>query len=166
MSIEDTLISKLIEETCNSQADESEQLGPAVDLRSYFEKRLNQVEYNSLMDYLGQNQISFKNLTFQKETGCYQLCWNETVVDFPSNWSIFQNIQTSELIFVDRDVDSDFLLDVFAEVTGSFNNIAVTREDDTVNLVLLSEAGYTEHSKWMIRYFNKKQEITSNKKAG
>ncbi len=165
MSIEDTLISKLIEETCNSQADESEQLGPAVDLRSYFEKRLNQVEYNSLMDYLGQNQISFKGLVFQKETGCYQLSWNETVLDFPSNWSIFQNIQTSELIFVDRDVDSDFLLDIFAEVTGSFNNIAVAREEDVVSLVLLSETEYTEHSKWMIRYFSKKQETASNKKA-
>jgi hypothetical protein len=165
MSIEDTLISKLIEETCNSQADESEQMGPAIDLRSYFEKRLNQVEYNSLMDYLGQNKISFKNLTFQKETGCYQLSWNETVLDFPSNWSIFQNIQTSELIFVDREVDGDFLLDIFAEVTGSFNNIAVTREEGTVNLVLLSEADYSEHSKWMIGYFAKKQESTPNKKA-
>jgi hypothetical protein len=165
MSNEDTLISKLIEETCTSQPEESEQIGPAVDLRSYFEKRLNQVEYHSLMDYLGQNQIAFTNMLFQKETGCYQLRWNETVLDFPSNWSIFQNIATSELIFVDKEVDSDFLLDVFAEVTGSFNNIAVTKEGDTVNLVLLSEASYQEHSKWMIGYFAKKQETSTNKKA-
>ena len=165
MSVEDTLISKLIEETCKSQSEESEQLSPAVDLRSYFEKKLNQVEYHSLMDYLGQNQIMFKNMPLQKETGCYQLHWNEMVLDFPSNWSIFQNIQTSELIFVDRDVDNDFLLDIFAEVTGSFNNIAVTKEGDSVNLVLLDEANYSEHSKWMIGYFAKKHESNSNKKA-
>ena len=164
MSNEDTLISKLIEETCNDHADK-DQLEAVVDLRNYFEKRLNQVDYLSLVDYLNQQQLPFESLSYIQDTCCYQLICKDIVLDFPSNWSVFQNIETNKLIFIDREVDHDFLLDIFTEVTGNFRNIAIINEDQKINLVFLDEHNSSDHTRWMEEYFLKKSEADTNKKA-
>jgi hypothetical protein len=155
MGNEDTLISKLIEETC-SEASESEGQNSFTDLRKYFEKRLNEVDFNSISDYLDQNQLSHQVLSFENKSRCYRLKFKQSVLDFPSNWSIFSEIETNDLIYVDQSVDEDYLLDIFSEICGSFQNVVLLKENTEVQLVFLPGENAIEHVSWMRNYFEKK----------
>lgn len=155
MSNEDTLISQLIEETCNDES-EKEQMNPIVNLRNYFEKRLNEVDFNSISDYLSQNYLGHVLLKFEQATGCYRLEMKEATLDFPSNWSVFSMIKDANLIYLDSNLDSDFLLDIFAEVTGGYHNIAFVKENNIIQLVFLPEASSRNHVDWFMNYFDKK----------
>lgn len=155
MSNEDTLISKLIEETYTEPVDK-DQSNSFVDLRKYFEKRLNEVDFNSIEDYMAQHHLSHQELAFQKQSGCYRLSFKQSVIDFPSNWSIFEQISTTDLIFLDQAQDQDFLLDIFSEICGSTQNIALVKENQLVQLVFLPDEDSSDHVKWMRNYFEKK----------
>lgn len=155
MSNEDTLISKLIAETYPDSV-EKDLPNNCVDLRKYFEKRLNQVDFVSISDYLEQNELSFNELKFKDDSACYRLIYNKQILDFPSNWSIFKEIKSTDIVYVDQSLDQDFLLDLFAEICGKPQNIALLKEEQVVKLVFLSEAEAREHVKWMRDYFEKK----------
>lgn len=163
MSNEDTLISKLIEETY-IEPIEKDQSNSFVDLRKYFEKRLNEVDFNSIADYLDQHHLSHQALVFEARSGCYRLSFKQSVLDFPSNWSIFKDIEASDLIYVDQAEDEDFLLDIFSEICGSFQNIAVVREDKDIQLVFLPEENTKNHITWMKNYFDKKKMSSEQEK--
>lgn len=155
MSNEDTLISKLIEETC-TESVEKDQPNTSVDLRKYFEKRLNQVDFISIKDYLDQHHLSHQALVFQANTSCYRLSFKQSVLDFPSNWSIFKEIKDTDLLYLDQSHDQDFLLDIFSELCGSFQNIVLVKENQEIQLVFLPDESPSDHVKWMQNYFEKK----------
>ncbi|MDD4974276.1 MAG: hypothetical protein PHY93_07980 [Bacteriovorax sp.] len=155
MSNEDTLISTLIEETC-AESVEKDQLNTSTDLRKYFEKRLNQVDFNSISDYLDQHHLSHQPLVFENLSSCYRLNFKQSILDFPSNWSVFKDIKTSDLIFLDQSLDQDFLLDIFSELCGSFQNIVLVKENEQIQLVFLPDEESQDHVKWMWNYFEKK----------
>jgi hypothetical protein len=155
MSNEDTLISKLIEETY-TESVEKDHPNTSVDLRKYFEKRLNQVDFNSIGDYLDQHHLSHQSLIFENRSGCYRLNFKQSTLDFPSNWSVFKQIGASDLIFVDQSVDHDYLLDIFSELCGSFQNIVLVKENEEIQLVFLPDEESLDHVKWMREYFEKK----------
>ncbi len=159
---EDTLISKLIEETC-TESGERDQDTSFVDLRKYFEKRLNEVDFVSISDYMDQHHLSHQVLSYQRNSSCYRLLFKQSVLDFPSNWSVFGHIQNEDLIYIDPTSDDDFLLDIFSELCGSFQNIVLVRDNKEVQLVFLPEESAVTHVKWMKGYFNKK--MTSEKQA-
>lgn len=163
MSNEDTLISKLIEETYSEPA-EKEQVESFVDLRKYFEKRLNEVDFNSISDYLNQHHLSHQPLTFVMRSGCYRLIFKQSVLDFPSNWSIFKEIASTDLVYLDQSHDQDFLLDVFSEICGSFQNIALVRESQDIQLVFLPDEDSHNHIEWMKCYFEKKNKVCVEEK--
>ncbi|MDO9182836.1 MAG: hypothetical protein Q7U04_10535 [Bacteriovorax sp.] len=158
MSNEDTLISKLIEETCAGPAV-NDQPNNSTDLRKYFEKRLNQVDFISIGDYLDQHHLTHQSLIFQNNSSCYRLSYNESVLDFPSNWSVFQSIKNSDLIYVDQTLDQDFLLDIFSEVSGAFQNLLIINENQSVKLVFLPDEESRDHVNWMRNFFEKKNAL-------
>ena len=160
MSNEDTLISKLIEETY-TESVEKDQPNTCVDLRKYFEKRLNQIDFISIHDYLDQHHLSHQVLSFETLSKCYRLSFKQSVLDFPSNWSVFKDINTSDLIYVDQSLDQDFLLDIFSELCGSFQNIVLVRENQDIQLVFLPEEESRDHIRWMRDYFEKKNASSS-----
>jgi hypothetical protein len=160
MSNEDTLISQLIEETYSGPSDK-DQPESFTDLRKYFEKRLNQVDYLSISEYLSQNHLSHNELIYESLTGCYRLNFKQSVLDFPSNWSIFAEIKNANYIYVDQARDQDYLLDVFSEICGSFQNLALIKDDKIIQLVFLPEENSTEHVKWIEGYFEKKSSLNS-----
>ena len=157
MSNEDTLISMLIEETCSEKA-EKDQTENVIDLQKYFEKRLNQVDYISIEDYFVQNDLNHQTLNYESKNGCYRLIFKQTILDFPSNWSIFNQIKNSDFVFVDNNVDDDFLLDIFTELSGLSQNIALVKEKNNVQLVFLSTEESVDHVNWMNEYFKKKNQ--------
>lgn len=161
---DDKLISRLIEETC-TETVEKDQPNSFIDLRKYFEKRSNEVGYISIVDYLDQQQLVHQIASFQSSSGCYRLNLNQAVLDFPSNWSIFKEIKSTCLVYVDQSLDQDFLLDVFSELRGCFQNIALIKENQDVHLVFLSEENALDHVKWMRGYFEKKNAGEAEKVA-
>lgn len=152
---DDILISKLIEETC-TEVIEKDQPNSFVDLRNYFEKRLNEVDFISISDYLDQHHLSHQSIFFQHKSKCYRLVFNQTTLDFPSNWSIFKEISKTEIVYVDHSLDQDSLLDIFAELSGSYQNIVLVKENQEVQLVFLPEENSRDHINWMRNYFEKK----------
>lgn len=160
-SSDDTLISKLISETY-TEAPDKDQPNAVVDLRNYFERKLNEVDFNSMSDYLIQHDLRMSALTFQEESKCYRLTYNESVLDFPSNWSIFKDIKSEDVVYVDQSLDQDFLLDIFSELTGIYSNLALVKEEKEVKLIYLPEEASKDHVKWFRGFFEKKNasEIT------
>jgi hypothetical protein len=155
MGNEDALISKLIEETYNESVEKDE-TNSCTDLRKYYEKKLNQIEFISINDYLDQHHLCHQQLVLESFTGCYRLSFKETILDFPSNWSIFKTINNSDFVYVDQSFDQDFLLDIFSEICGSYQNIALIKENQEVQLVFLPDEESNEHVGWMKNYFEKK----------
>jgi hypothetical protein len=156
MSIEDTLISQLIEETC-TETVEKDQPSNCIDLRNYFEKRLNQVDYNSISDYLDQHHLNHQVLFYINQSGCFRLVFNQTTLDFPSNWSIFGKIKNTDLQYIDQSLDQDYLLDIFSELVGELQNVALVHENQEIQIVFLPNDNSVEHVNWMRSYFEKKK---------
>jgi len=157
MSEDDTLISKLISETY-TEADDKDQPNSFIDLRIYFEKRLNEVDFLSISDYLSQNNLSTAILVYNPNNQCFRLCLKEAILDFPSNWSIFKEIKSQDLIYVDQSLDQDYLLDIFFELNGTNDNIALVKDEDLVKLIFLPEEVSKEHIQWMRSFFEKKNQ--------
>ncbi len=157
MSEDDTLISKLISETY-LEANDKDQPNSFVDLRNYFEKRLNEIDYLCINEYLIQNELAFAELKMHGQSQCYRLVLKKSVLDFPSNWSIFKEIKSQDLIYVDQSLDQEFLLDIFSEINGSLSNLALIKDESKVKLVFLPEEASREHIKWMRMFFEKKNQ--------
>ena len=159
MSNDDTLISKLISETYTETSDK-DQPNAVVDLRNYFERKLNEVDFLSVSDYLFQHNLKMSDLSYQNKSQCYRLVHNESVLDFPSNWSIFKEIKSENLIFVDSSLDQDFLLDIFSELTGEYTNLALVKEEQDVKLIYLPEEESKDHIQWFRGFFEKKNQMS------
>lgn len=157
MSNDDALISKLISETYTDSFDK-DQPNAVSDLRNYFEKKLNEVEFISVSDYLNQHGLKMSPLTLEASQ-CYRMIFNKSVLDFPMNWSVFKDLNNEDLIFVDQSLDQDFLLDIFSEVTGEHNNLALVKESKEVKLVFLPEEQSKEHIQWFRGFFEKKNHV-------
>jgi hypothetical protein len=152
---DDILISQLISETY-IDGDSKDQPNDCIDLRNYFEKRLNQVDYLSINDYIAQHELVSNDLELVKKTKCYRLVINGSVLDFPSNWSVFKDLRNKELVFIDQSLDQDFLLDIFSEITGSFSNLAMVNESENVRVIFLPEEASKDHVQWIRGYLEKK----------
>ena len=150
---------KNIDDTLISQPSD------VLDLRNYFERKLNEVEFNSLTDYLTQNNLEMSELLLQDQTKCYRLIHNQSVLDFPSNWSIFKEIETKNLVYIDESLDQDFLLDIFSEVTGEYKNLALVKVDEEVKLIYVPEETSKEHLDRFRGFFEKKNQNTEQDAA-
>ncbi|NOT79199.1 MAG: hypothetical protein HOP07_09400 [Bacteriovoracaceae bacterium] len=157
MNNDDLLMSKLIAETYSESTDK-DQPNAVGELRSYFEKKLNAVEFISLKDYVEQNNLKMNPISFQENTKCYRLNINSKILDFPSNWSIFKQINTEDIVYIDQSLDQDFLLDIFAEINGQFFNILFVKDSINVKIVYLPEDSSREHLQWFRGFVEKKNQ--------
>ena len=164
MNNDDTLISKLITETYDD-GPEKEQPSGVLDLRNYFERKLNEIEFISIDDYLAQNNLEMSELMLQDQTQCYRLVYNESILDFPTNWSIFKEIGFEDLVYVDQSLDQDMLLDIFLEITGDYKNLALVKDNGQVKIVYLPEEASKEHIKWFRGFFEKKNQDAKEEAA-
>jgi len=158
MNMEDDLISKLIEETCKEEQEETPQEdGKVFELSNYFEKRINQVEFLSLEKYIVQQDLNSFELSYNQNNGCYRLTTNKMTLDFPSNWSLFHTLKINKLQWVNAHENTDFLCDIFSEVLGSCEAFALTNDNGKFNVTLFADGSANEHYEWMLNYFSKKE---------
>lgn len=153
---EEDFITKLIEETCKEDAEET--LPTKVsELSDYFEKKVNQVEFLSLEKYLVQQDLQDFSLNFDGKTRCYRLIDGGTVLDFPSNWSIFENVGLKAVQLISNETDNDHLCDIFNEVFNGCEGFVLLNESGKCRIVLFKDSRFIEHYEWILSYFSKKE---------
>jgi hypothetical protein len=166
MNSDDYLISKLIEETCKEDKevlDESDS-SKITELQSYFEKRVNQVEYISIDKYMIQQNLVVFKLKFLDTNKCFRLSAEKIILDFPSNWSVFQGFEFQKIQLIDYQNDKDLLCEVLSEVLGHCESIALVNDSGNYNMIVFKDISGKDHYEWFLNYFSKK-EIDRIKKA-
>jgi hypothetical protein len=160
MKNDEILISKLIEETCTDENSENLNSGPTTkpseDLSSYFERRVNQVEYLSLAKYIFDQSLNAIELKFNNPTKCFKMKIGNIELDFPSNWSVFSNISTTEVIYVNRENDTEFLCDILTEISDHCESFMLVNDKNEVNLITFNDYSGQLHFEWMKAYFEKR----------
>lgn len=153
---EEDFISRLIEETCK---DEKEEELPAKvsELSDYFEKKVNQVEFLSLEKYLAQQDLQDFLLSFNDQNSCYRLTDGGTILDFPSNWSVFENVKLKTVQLISTESDSDYLCDIFNEIFNGCEGFVLLNESGKCRIVLFKDNKFLEHYEWLLNYFSKKE---------
>ncbi len=165
MNNDDFLISQLISETYD-EAPQKEQPNDVSDLRNYFEKKLNEVEFISVKQYLFQNGLKAQSVKYIDSIKCFRIVLNNHVLDFPSNWSIFKDLAQQSLIYLESKNDQDFLIDIFSELNGEQANVAMIKHDSQISMVFVPEEVAKEHLKWFRGFFEKQnQKQETNEEA-
>jgi hypothetical protein len=159
MKNDEILFTKLIEETLKEEVEKPE--ATMHDLATYFENRLNQVEYLSLKKYLDTEGLKYFSLTFNADSKCYRLCFEDKEIDFPSNWSIFEKISLRPITHVDHENDEDSLCDIFQELFETCESFMITNDKNDFKMIIFSEANVKEHVQWFTEYFDKQKSENS-----
>jgi hypothetical protein len=153
MNNDDLLISKLLEETCVDNPDETE----GRDLVFYFEKRSNLFEHASLSDYVNQLDLSFFSIKYEPQIRCYRMQFKGYTLDFPENWSVFHGMPFEELIYVTAEEDHDHLCSIFDELNAGCSAFVLVNDEKNYGLVLFNDTSSKEHLDWFKNYFEKKK---------
>lgn len=151
MNNEDLLFSKLLEETCTPKL-EKDKPNNFSDLRNYFEKKLNEVEFYSLEDYFKNSNIVFYEIYLLKNTSCFRLKIKNDFIDFPSNWSSFSNILSSPMILIDSENDNSGLLDIFSEQRNIYEFIILLNIEGKFFLVFVNPTQALSVTEWVDNY--------------
>ncbi|MBT3584966.1 MAG: hypothetical protein HN509_08670 [Halobacteriovoraceae bacterium] len=119
---EDLFINKLLEETY-SFMPENDACKDSKDLLLYFNNKANNsVGEETVTDDL--QMATEVNLEFIPDLFCFRLSHQSKDIDFPSNWSLFEELRNSlesgKRFFcrVDRDDNRDQLHDILSEVVS------------------------------------------------
>jgi hypothetical protein len=155
MNDQELLMKQITEETYQ---DDDTSASPPINLVNYFEKKLNEVDFISLKNYLAHEEILYCPLTFNHLTRCYRIVLGNTEIDFPSNWSIFNKFQTESLVHVKATDDEDFLCEVFLSQTGEVNILVLANDNEESRLIFLSSIKSEQQLNWIESYFAKKEE--------
>lgn len=155
---DDLFLNTLINETYKDSAT-AESPCEVEELRFYFEKKLNEVDHASLVNYLDQNKIEHSSLSHNQTTRCYRMSYNEQVLDFPENWSFFKEIENEDFIYIDEDMDADMLLDIFSEMVEMEVNILVIKDESELRLIYLNRFDDKQHLEWTRIYLEKQKNI-------
>ena len=161
MDNQDTFMKQIIDETYRDDAAES---SPS-NLVNYFEKRLNEVDYLSLTNYLVNEEILFIPMNLIEQTKCYRISLGNTLIDFPSNWSIFNNFSMEKLVYVNANKDEDFLCEIFLSYVGEVKILVLANDNIESKLIFLCNDFALKHLEWIENYFIKQADILQIKKA-
>lgn len=154
MKNEDLLMSQLLEETCKDSEKANELTeSNGGDLVKYFEKRLNQVDFLSLDVYIKEEGLKSFSLNYIEKSKCFRLVCGMYELDFPSNWSVFKSLHTSNLNFVTQANDQDFLCEIFSEINSNCESFIVLNENGKCCLLMFSDYSGKLHFEWMKEYF-------------
>jgi hypothetical protein len=161
MNDQELLMKLITEETYQDDAVQSSQ----GNLVSYFEKRLNEVDYHSLKNYLVDENILTFPLSYIPATGCYRLKIQQNEIDFPSNWSIFSKFSSDQLASIKSSDDEDFLCDIFLSVVGEVKIIVLACEEKESNIIFLNSDVSEKQLVWIENYFRKQSEQADEEKT-
>lgn len=157
---DDNFIGVLLNETCEieelNRSKKIEEVTNVVNLRDYFERKVNEVEYLNLHQFLTANNIRFVSLNYQTETKMYRMSLDGVDYDFPENWSFFQHIKNE--MYWEHHTDTEFLNEVFAELIGYNYQLAFVNEDAKCDMIFVPLQELKKCNEWLREYVIKKME--------
>lgn len=157
---DDNFIEVLLNETCdledNTEPKKMEEPSNVVNLRDYFERKVNEVEYLNLHQFLQANNVQFVELHYHSEIKMYRMSYNGQDYDFPENWSFFQFIKKE--MYWEHHTDPDFLNEVFSEMIGYSYQLAFVNEDNQCDMIFVPTAELKKCNDWLREYVIKKME--------
>lgn len=157
---DDNFIEVLLNETCdleeNAEMFKKEEFSNVHSLRNYFERKVNEVEYLNLHQFLSANKIQFVSLKYESEIKMYRMSLKGTDYDFPVNWSFFQHIQ-NEMYWEHRE-DQELLNEVFSELIGYQYQLAFVNENNKCDMIFVPTAELKKCNDWLREYVIKKME--------
>lgn len=157
---DDNFIEVLLNETCDleeeTETKKTEEFSNVVNLRDYFERKVNEVEYLNLHQFLSENKIQFVELNYQSETKMYRMSLNGEVYDFPENWSLFQYVEKE--MYWEHHTDPEFLNELFSEMVGYHYQLAFVNENNQCDMIFVPTAELKKCNDWLREYVIKKME--------
>ncbi len=156
---DDNFINVMINETCEESLDKKAEIAESnnvINLRDYFEKKVNEVEFLSLKEYLLDKNVKFATLNYQSKTKMYRMTLGDSVFDFPENWSVFKNLRTEN--YIEHIHDDDFLNDLFSEFIGYDYQLTFLVENDTNQMIFVPLHQLTKCKEWLREYVLRNQD--------
>jgi hypothetical protein len=127
------LISRMVDETFrNVEEEEQTSFDNVLSFQKTSESEQLQFEYNS---FLGAYDI---------ERSCYVFQINDQLIELPKNWGPFKlvnpnQVENGNVFSLSRFEDSDFLIDVLADISGLKLEEIICKFDETHFKLVLSE---------------------------
>lgn len=128
----DDLISTLTEETCKCVEESADKILAHEEL------------YNHYLAQIDKQSDSWK-INYVESISCFRMEFNDQVLDFPDNWSIFSSVKDLLIKFsvfeieLTRENDEDLILDVIEPISGSIDVLKFKyRDGDLKCLATLS----------------------------
>lgn len=110
-------ISKLVKETCSSSVEEDTSEVSSEVLSRYFEQKTKDgVEFEPIFEnFIDKNNLQYIMLIKNENSRCFRVEFNGQCVDFPENWSIFDDLHRKDYLFSENEVSGPLV-----EVMKSF----------------------------------------------
>ncbi len=157
---DDNFINVMINETCDGSLDKkndsSEAVSNVVNLRDYFEKKVNEVEFLSLKEYLKDKNVKFVTLDYSEKTKMYRMTLNENIFDFPENWSVFKTLRTEN--YIELIHNDDLLNEIFAEFIGYDYQLTFLAENNQNQMIFVPLHQITKCKEWLREYVLRNQD--------
>lgn len=157
---DDNFIGVLLNETCELEDSKEnkkyEVPSNVVNLRDYFERKVNEVEYLNLHQFLKENRVQFVELKYVAETKMYRMSLNGDIFDFPENWSFFQFIKRE--MYWEHHSDPELLNEVFSDLIGYHYQLAFVNENDMCDMIFVPTADFKKCNEWLREYVIKRME--------
>lgn len=161
---EDKFLGRLLNETYQNTKSE-EFPAPSEELRIYFEKKLNEVDHTSLVDYLEGKNLTVSKLDYIDHLKCYRMYFQNQILDFPENWSFFKSLAPLDCVLIDKDFNSDMILDLFSELLEREIELLVIKDKEHAWFVYLNEDQSKDHLDWIRTYIEKSKILEKEKVA-
>jgi hypothetical protein len=145
---EDLFINKILEETFLF-IPENETTQNSNDLLTYFNKQSIKGDISNTKQFfegqLKKSKVNFIPFNFLSDINCFRISIAGSIVDFPNNWSIFEELHEgykkgeNASIFVSIENDIENLLEIFRPFSSYDCNLVFLNFKGSLYLVFLPE---------------------------
>jgi len=156
----DGFISLLLEETYNSLPGSPDSIKNNKELEDYFNGQTtatkNSEYFNKLENIVKKNKDNIFKLSYNESTKMFRTFLHDSVIDFPSNFSVFSTLHHCGLGRLHGDKDSDFLVRVLLPFDYERGGILTFTVENNSFLVLAKDSKrIEEYIKFLSEAFEK-----------
>jgi hypothetical protein len=155
---DDWFIGKLLEETYQCVPSDELSKSPG-DLLDYFTNHKSQPKNSSrdlvLRNYFQNHGLVIAPLEYRIKSKCYRMTINNLVLDFPSNWGLFESLESlsaTDYFMISKKEDKTSLAIILSQVVSYPADIVVMTDAGEKFLALIRESS-EEDKDWLTSFF-------------
>ena len=150
---DDSLIALLLEETYKTMSENSGEF-EYHQLERHFDKQNSQqvTKFEPTLDnFLSRQSLASYQFSYSPHIGCYRLILDDTILDFPGNWSLFAGFR-KELKY--SRPDDETLASILSTSLMGNNNFIIIGNFGNLSLYVF-EKNDEFSVQWLEKYFSK-----------